>query len=277
VKRNDVVELRRQHCQRKWHEVARKQQQPTEQLNREEECGKMRLADGDKKLNRERIRRGRLVERRRTEPMKRAALYCRVSTIDQHPETQLGELRQFAANRFEIVGEYTDHGFSGTRARRPELDRMMDDARRHKFDVLLVWSCDRLARSTKHLLQTIDELNGFGIQFLSQREAIDTEGPLGRAILVIVSAMAELERCIIIERVRAGMRRARLEGRQIGRARLDVDRRQVIDDRRSGMSLTQVAKKHGISRASVCRLMKEASGNSSSVLLEGGFGQEAHA
>jgi DNA invertase Pin-like site-specific DNA recombinase len=192
--------------------------------------------------------------------MKRAALYCRVSTVDQHPETQLGELRQFAANRFQIVGEYIDHGYSGVRARRPELDRMMDDARRHRFDVLLVWSCDRLARSTKHLLQTIDELNGMGIQFLSQREAIDTEGPLGRAILIIVSAMAELERCIIIERVRAGMRRARLEGRQIGRSRLDVDRQQVIDDRRSGMSLTQVAKKHSISRASVCRLMKEANG-----------------
>ena len=170
-----------------------------------------------------------------------------------------GELRQFAANKgFEIVAEYTDHGYSGTRARRPELDHMMDDARRHRFDVLLVWSCDRLARSTKHLLQTLDELSGFGIQFLSQREAIDTEGPLGRAIIVIVSAMAELERCIIIERVRAGMRRAKLEGRQIGRSRLDVNREQVIQDRRSGMSLTQVAKKHGISRASVCRLMKEA-------------------
>jgi len=134
----------------------------------------------------------------------------------------------------------------------------MEDARRHKFDVMLVWSCDRLARSTKHLLQTIDELNGMGVQFLSQREAIDTEGPLGRAILVIVSAMAELERCLIVERVRAGMRRARLEGRQIGRARLDVNRQQVIADRRSGMSLTQVARKHGISRASVCRLMKGA-------------------
>ena len=94
---------------------------------------------------------------------------------------------------------------------------MMDDARRHRFDVLLVWSYDRLARSTKHLLQTIDELNGMGIQFMSQREAIDTEGALGRAIIVIVSAMAELERRIIIECVKAGMRRARLEGRQIGR------------------------------------------------------------
>jgi DNA invertase Pin-like site-specific DNA recombinase len=138
---------------------------------------------------------------------------------------------------------------------------MIDDARRHRFDVLLVWSSDRLARSTKHLLQTIDELNGMGIQFLSQRETIDTDGPLGRAILVIVSAMPELERCIIIERVRAGMRRARLEDRQIGRSRLDVNRQQVIQDRRSGLSLTQVAKKHGISRASVCRLMKEANGD----------------
>jgi len=121
--------------------------------------------------------------------MKRVALYCRVSTVDQHPETQLSELRQFAANKgFQVVGEYIDHGYCGARARRPELDRMMDDARRHKFDVLLGWACDRLALSTKHLLQTIDELNGMGVQFLSQREAIDTEGPLGRAILVIVSA-----------------------------------------------------------------------------------------
>ena len=195
--------------------------------------------------------------------MKRAALYVRVSTVDQHPETQLHELRQFAAQRgLQIVQEYVDHGFCGARARRPALDRMMEDARRHRFDVLLVWSCDRLARSTKHLLQTLDELSGFGIQFLSQREAIDTEGPLGRAIIVIVSAMAELERCIIIERVRAGMRRARLEGRQIGRARLDVNREQVIHDRRSGMSLTQVARKHSISRASVCRMVKESSANS---------------
>jgi DNA invertase Pin-like site-specific DNA recombinase len=194
--------------------------------------------------------------------MKRAALYVRVSTVDQHPETQLHDLRQFAAQRgLQIVQEYVDHGFCGARARRPELDRMMEDARRHKFDVLMVWACDRLARSTKHLLQTLDELAGFGIQFLSQREAIDTEGPLGRAIIVIVSAMAELERCIIIERVRAGMRRAKLEGRQIGRSRLDVNREQVVLDRRSGMSLTQVAKRHNISRASVCRLMKGESGD----------------
>ena len=89
--------------------------------------------------------------------MKRAALYVRVSTVDQHPETQLHDLRQFASQRgLTIVQEYVDHGFSGIRARRPELDRMMEDARRHRFDVLLVWSCDRLARSTKHLLQTLE-------------------------------------------------------------------------------------------------------------------------
>jgi DNA invertase Pin-like site-specific DNA recombinase len=190
--------------------------------------------------------------------MKRAALYLRVSTVDQNPETQALDLRQFAAQRgLQVIETYTDHGVSGTKARRPALDKMMEDARRHKFDVAVVWSCDRLARSTKHLLQVLDELNGFGIQFLSQREAIDTEGPLGRAIIVIVSAIAELEHSITTERVRAGMRRAKLEGRQIGRARLDVNREQVVEDRRTGMSLTQVAKKYGISRASVCRIAKQ--------------------
>jgi len=202
--------------------------------------------------------------------MKRAGLYVRVSTVDQHPETQLRELRQFTDQRgLQIVKEYTDHGVSGTRARRPGLDQMLDDARRHRFDVLVVWSCDRLARSTKHLLQVLDEISGMGIQFLSQREAIDTEGPLGRAVVVIVSAMAELERCLIVERVRAGMRRARAEGRQIGRARLDVNREQIVHDRRSGMSLTRVATKHGISRASVCRLMKELGAGDTALALVG--------
>ena len=190
--------------------------------------------------------------------MKRAALYCRVSTVDQHPETQLRELRQFASQRgLQIVREYTDHGVSGTKARRPGLDQMMDDARRRRFDVVLVWAFDRMARSVRHFLEILDEFNHLNIEFVSFRENIDTGGPLGRAMVVIVSAIAELERNLIVERVRAGMRRARAEGRQIGRARLDVNREQVVRDRQSRMSLTQVAKKHGISRASVCRLMKE--------------------
>jgi DNA invertase Pin-like site-specific DNA recombinase len=123
--------------------------------------------------------------------MKRAALYLRVSTVDQHPETQGLELRRFAAERgYQIVQEYVDHGVSGTKVRRPGLDQMLKDAHRHRFDVVLVWSCDRLARSTKHFLQVLDELNESGIQFLSQREAIDTEGPLGRASYSTSTMMA---------------------------------------------------------------------------------------
>src|ERR1700751_4805337 len=191
--------------------------------------------------------------------MKRAALYLRVSTVDQHPENQAIQLRQFAAQRgFEIAEMHTDHGISGVKVRRPALDRMLQDAQRRKFDGVLVWSSDRLARSTNHFLQVLDELNELGIQFLSQREAIDTEGPLGRAIIVIISAIAELERSLIVERVRAGMRRAKLEGRRIGRAPLDVDRAALVRDRLAGMSLTHTSRKYGVSRASVVRLVREA-------------------
>lgn len=107
-------------------------------------------------------------------------------------------------------------------------------------------------------MQVLDELNDLGIQFLSQREAIDTDGPLGRAIVAIVSAVAELERSLIVERVRTGMRRAKLDGRRIGRAPLDVDRIAIVSDRRTGLSLTQVARKHRVSRATVCRLVNES-------------------
>src|SRR6201987_1647574 len=191
--------------------------------------------------------------------MKRAALYLRVSTVDKHPENQAIQLRQFAAQRgFEIAEMYTDHGISGVKVRRPALDQLLKDAHRRKFDAVLVWSCDRLARSTKHFLQLLDEFSDLGIQFLSQREAIDTEGPLGRAIIVIISAIAELERSLIVERVRAGMRRAKLEGRRIGRAPLDVDRAALVRDRLAGMSLTHTSRKYGVSRASVVRLVREA-------------------
>jgi len=189
---------------------------------------------------------------------KRAALYCRVSTADQNPDTQLLDLREFAKQRgFEIVGEYTDV-ISGAKSKRPGLERLMADARRRRFDVLLVAAFDRIARNVRHFLEVLDELNHLGVEFISLRENIDTSGPLGRAMVVIVGAIAELERSLIVERVRAGMRRAKLEGRRIGRQPLNIDREQVVADRKSGMSLTQVARKYGISRASVCRLMKES-------------------
>jgi DNA invertase Pin-like site-specific DNA recombinase len=190
--------------------------------------------------------------------MKRAALYMRVSTVDQHPETQLHDLRGLAAQRgFEIVNEYTDK-ISGAKAKRPGLDQLLADARRKKFDVVMVWAFDRMARSVRHFLEVLDELNHLEIEFVSFRENIDTGGPLGRALVVIIGAIAELERNLIIERVRAGMRRARLEGRRIGREPLNVDRHALLRDRARGMSLTDLAKAYRISRTSVCRVLRDS-------------------
>jgi len=189
--------------------------------------------------------------------MKRAALYMRVSTLDQHPETQLHDLRQMAQQRgFEIVSEHTDR-ISGAKARRPGLDEMMRNARRGHFDVVLVWASDRIARSVRHFLEVLDELNRLNIEFVSFREQLDTGGPLGRAVVVIIGAIAELERSLIVERVRAGMRRARLEGQHIGRKPLELDRPSILRDRERGHSLGQLAKTHGISRTTVHRVLRE--------------------
>ena len=167
-------------------------------------------------------------------------------------------VRQMAKARgYEIVREYSDT-ISGSKPKRPGLDALMADAKKHRFDAVFVWAFDRMARSVRHFLEVLDELNHLNIEFVSFRENVDTGGPLGRALVVLIGAISELERSLIVERVKAGMRRARLEGRQIGRARLDVDRVRVVRDRRSGRSLTFVARKHGISRASVCRIVKQS-------------------
>jgi DNA invertase Pin-like site-specific DNA recombinase len=198
--------------------------------------------------------------------MKRAVLYSRISTGDQHLETQLLDLRELAKQRgLEIVREYTDV-ISGAKSKRPGLDSLMSDARRRRFDVVLVAAFDRIARNVRHFLDVLDELSQLNIQFISMRENIDTGGPLGRALLTIIGAISELERSLIVERVKAGMRRAKLEGRRIGRTPLDIDREQVVSDRGSGMSLTQVAKKHRISRASVCRLVRESGASATGVI-----------
>ena len=190
---------------------------------------------------------------------KTAAIYVRVSTPDQHVESQLYDLRELAAQKgYEIVHEYEDRGVCGKKARRPGLDALMADARRKRFSVVLVAAFDRIARSTRNFLHVIDELESLEIEFISRREGVATGDAMGRLFVTIISAIAELERSLVVERVKSGMRRAKLEGRQIGRSRLDVNREQVVQDRRSGMSLTQVAKRHNISRASVCRLMKGA-------------------
>ena len=146
---------------------------------------------------------------------------------------------------------------STARARRPGLDALMRDARRNRFDVVLVWASDRIARSVKHFLDVLDELNRLNIEFLSFREQIDTGGPLGRAVVVIIGAVAELERNLIIERVRAGMRRARLEGRHIGRPSLELDPAAILRDRERGQSLRELARSYRVSRTTIHRVLRE--------------------
>ena len=190
--------------------------------------------------------------------MKRAAVYVRVSTVDQNLGTQLlDDLRQLAHQRgYEIVAEFTDK-LSSIKARRPGLDELMAAARRGKFDVVLVWASDRIARSTRHFLEILDELNRLGVKFASFREPIDTGGPLGRVIVVVIGAIAELERNLIVERVRAGMRRARLEGQHLGRPTLALDRAAILRDRQHGQSLGQLAHQHRASRTTIHRILNE--------------------
>ena len=188
--------------------------------------------------------------------MKRAALYMRVSTADQHPETQLYDLRALAAQRgYDVVAEHTDK-VSGAKSKRPGLDALMSDVRRGRCDVVLVWAFDRMARSVRHFVEVLDELNHLNVEFVSFRENIDTGGALGRAMVIIVGAIAELERNLIIERVRAGMRRAKLEGRHIGRRPVEVDRSAILRDRAQGQSLRQIARLHNISTATVQRVLR---------------------
>jgi DNA invertase Pin-like site-specific DNA recombinase len=191
--------------------------------------------------------------------MKKCAIYARVSTPDQRVDNQLYDLRLFAAQRgFEVVAEYTDVGISGSKARRPGLDTMLREARKRKFSVLIVSAFDRLARSTKHFLTVVDELDSLGVEFISKRENIETAGAMGRLFITLISSIAELEADLIRERVRAGIRRRKLEGLPVGRQPLDVDHASLVEDRLRGMSLTDVARRYSVSRASVVRWVREA-------------------
>jgi DNA invertase Pin-like site-specific DNA recombinase len=134
---------------------------------------------------------------------------------------------------------------------------MLDDARRGKFDVVMVWACDRIALSTRHFLEVLDELNRLQVEFVSFRGQIDTGGPLGRAIVVIIGAIGELERSLIVGRVRAGMQRARLEGQHIGRHPLELDNAAIVRDRCQGQSIRQIAKGHRVSTATIQRVLRK--------------------
>jgi len=200
--------------------------------------------------------------------MKRCALYARGSTPEQYVETQLYGLRQLAAQRgFEVVAEYTDHGVSSAKAQ-GRLDALMADARKHTFSVVIVAAFD-FAMSTKHFLSVVNELDSLGIEFVSCRENVDSGGPMGRFFIVLIEALAEAEKSILVERIKSGMHRARLEGQRLGRQPLAVDHAVIVRDRLSGMSLTQCAKRYSISRASVIRFCQDAQRRKSE--LSGGY------
>jgi DNA invertase Pin-like site-specific DNA recombinase len=172
----------------------------------------------------------------------RVGIYARVSTKDQSCEMQLRDLRAYCAGRQLVtVREYVDEGVSGTKDSRPQLNALMDDARKRKLDAVLVWRFGRLARSTKHLLLALEEFRALGIEFISYQENLATNTPLGQAVFVIVAAVAQLERDLICERVSAGIRNARAKGKRLGRPRQYVDLDRIRDMRRSGMSLRQIA------------------------------------
>jgi DNA invertase Pin-like site-specific DNA recombinase len=189
----------------------------------------------------------------------KAAIYARVAIAAEPIQSQLTDLRQVAAERgFEVGGEYTDIGISGTKARRPGLDALLRDAQKGEFHVVLVTSIDRVGRSSKHFIQIMNELDELGIQFLSLRENIDTADATGRQFLLALHQVAALEKSLVGERIKVAMRRAKSEGQRLGRAPLNVDHSAVVRDRLSGLSLTDVANKHGVSRASVVRFTRDA-------------------
>ncbi len=154
-----------------------------------------------------------------TRPITRVALYARVSTLNnQDPEMQLAELREYAGRRgWQIVEEFTDQGVSGCKESRPALNRLMSDACRRRFDAVLVWKIDRFGRSLKHLVNALAELAALGVAFISLRDNLDLSTPSGRLMFQIIGAMAEFERALIQERVRAGLRNARAKGRRLVR------------------------------------------------------------
>lgn len=175
------------------------------------------------------------------EQTKVVALYGRVSTLDQDCEVQLQDLRRFASQRFTPYGEYIDAGVSGAQRHRPQLDALMRDARKRLFDVVLVWKFDRFARSLKHLIESLDEFSSLGIDSVSYTGGVDTTTPTGQLLFHIVGAVAQFERDLIAERVRAGMAHARSLGKRIGRPRAIVDSAAVADLRAAGRSLRDIA------------------------------------
>jgi len=193
-----------------------------------------------------------------TRPTKRAAVYARVSTLDQTTENQLVELRRYVQTRGWTAQEYVDEGVSGAKDRRPALDRLVLDGRRRRFDVVVCWRLDRLGRNLKHLITLLEDFEALGVAFVSLAEGIDATTPAGRLQMHILGAIAEFERARIAERVRLGLARVKAQGRRLGRPKIDVTQEQLATV--AGLSVRQAAKRLGISPSTVYRRMTPEKG-----------------
>lgn len=193
---------------------------------------------------------------------RRVAIYARVSTVgSQSVDMQLRDLRELAKCRsFEVVTEYCDHGVSGSRETRPALDALLRDARRRKFDAVLVWKLDRLGRSLVHLVRLLQDLRSLSVELISFSEGLDFTTTTGKLLYQVISAFAEFERDCIRERVRAGLRNARAVGKNLGRPRVVVDASRIADLRAQGRSWREITAETGISKGTaqraVCGLPK---------------------
>ncbi len=203
---------------------------------------------------------------------KRVAIYARVSTKDQNPENQVLALRDYAKYReWQIIDEFVDKGISGSKEQRPQLDALMDAAKRRKIDIVLVWKFDRFARSSRHLLIALEELRTVGVDFVSSTESVDTSTPAGKMLFTMVSAFAEFERSLIRERVLAGLQRARAKGIRLGRPKI-VPSGDVGALRAQGKTIRDIAEHLGVSKswvAGALALSKNPSPNPALSLVEG--------
>jgi DNA invertase Pin-like site-specific DNA recombinase len=198
---------------------------------------------------------------------RRVAIYGRISTsVKQSPEMQIRELKEYCRNRgWKITGEFVDAGISGAKDSRPQLDRMMADAHRRRFDIVVVWKFDRFARSVSHLLRALETFRSLGIEFVSLSEQVDTSTPTGKMVFTVLGAVAELERSLTGERVRAGLRNARAKGKRLGRPPLrelsaELVRRLKRDRRRERISFKGLAQKHGVSVWTAFQICRKAKG-----------------
>jgi len=190
------------------------------------------------------------------------AIYARVSTANngQDPTMQTRELREYAERRgWTVAGEYVDVGISGSKEKRPELDRLMADAHRRRFDCVVVWKFDRFARSVSHLLRALETFKSQGIEFVSFSEQMDTSTPAGKMVFTVLGAVAELERSLIVERVKAGLRNAKAKGKRLGRPKRVVDDRRIAALRAQGAGWKRIAAEMGIGVGTLYRLAREGS------------------